>query len=130
MSLAGSASAIGGVSNGVERAPRTSREGGGGEDLSGALGWGRCRGEGGGGGGGGGFHDDRSEKRGEAVGIEGHPRRKGTKGHVGVNRRGLPLGVEWGPGNEQGFAGRDAASAAGEGEAEEAAPGGRGGGGR
>jgi len=34
------------------------------------------------------------------VGIEGHKRRKGTKGHVGVNRRGLPLGVEWGPGNE------------------------------
>ncbi|WP_407084019.1 transposase [Thermoflexus hugenholtzii] len=34
------------------------------------------------------------------MGREGHPRRKGTKGHVGVNRRGLPLGVAWGPGNE------------------------------
>ena len=34
------------------------------------------------------------------MGIEGHKRRKGTKGHVGVPRRGLPLGVEWGPGNE------------------------------
>ena len=35
------------------------------------------------------------------MGIEGHKRRKGTKGHVVVNRRGLPLCVEWGPGNEQ-----------------------------
>ena len=35
------------------------------------------------------------------MGIEGHKRRKGTKGHVRVNRRGLPLCVGWGPGNEQ-----------------------------
>ncbi len=34
------------------------------------------------------------------MGIEGHKRRKGAKGHVVVNRRGLPLWVEWGPGNE------------------------------
>ncbi|WP_448590647.1 transposase, partial [Thermoflexus hugenholtzii] len=39
-----------------------------------------------------------AKRRGEGVGVDGHKRWKETKVHVGVNRRGLPLWVEFGPG--------------------------------
>ncbi|WP_448595342.1 transposase [Thermoflexus hugenholtzii] len=41
-----------------------------------------------------------AKKRGEGVGIDGHKRRKGTKGHVWVNPEGVPLSVAVGPGKE------------------------------